>query len=170
MPSDLVFDYPSLPELAEALVNIIDSSDQLEEPRPQLNVSIDEITEMLQQYSPSLPNNPHRICAPPPNGGVVTLITGVAGSIGSHILASVLADDRISRIYVLVRKDMLRGLQERLQTAFIEYNLPVDQLKDSRLICLAGEPDAPMLGLDDTMYHKVCTLLDEYSVTNTLIS
>lgn len=82
-------------------------------------------------------------------------MTGLTESVGSHILASLLADHRIERIYTLLRENAEFQPHERLQAAFKDRGLPVESLNDSRLVVLVGDVAEPTLGLDSAQYSEV---------------
>ena len=74
--------------------------------------------------------------------GPVILITGTTGNIGSHILAQLLSDDRISVVYALNRASTTRT--DRLRSAFVErvHPTPTQPFTDTQLGHNSSAPTA----------------------------
>ena len=95
---------------------------------------VQEIEEMVARYSENMPwKNPTSL---PPSGGAVVLLTGSTGNIGSHILASLLADPRISRVYAFNRG---QESAHRQAVAFRARGLPADLLFSDKYVPLVGD-------------------------------
>ena len=85
---------------------------------------------------------------------VVVLFTGTTGNIGSHTLAALLADARIHRVYTLNRVNSI-SLSDRQKQAFEDRDLPVELLKDSKLVELYGDVALGKFGLKQVVYEEV---------------
>lgn len=105
---------------------------------------------MVAKYCANVPTQKRALDA---TGDVVVLLTGSTGNIGSHILAHLLEDQRITKIYTLNRPSA--GAEDRLQTAFAERGLPVELLQLDKLVSLSGDVTQPNFALESAQYAEV---------------
>lgn len=87
-----------------------------------------------------------------PSEGLVVVLTGSTGALGSHLLASLLADERIRKVYTL---DRAEHVQERQQLAFEHRLLPMDLLNLGKLRALTVNAGRADLGLDAATLAEV---------------
>lgn len=146
MSQNLVFDHPTIEQLAEAVRALA----ALETISARRNLA-EHITELVEKYSTDLPQVKQ---AQPPQDRVV-LLTGSTGNIGSHILAALLADQHISKVYTLDRITSGETPKDRLVAAFEQRGLPAELLTDARLVVLGGDLNAEGLGLDKSILEQV---------------
>ncbi|KIP06790.1 hypothetical protein PHLGIDRAFT_514252 [Phlebiopsis gigantea 11061_1 CR5-6] len=92
-----------------------------------------------------------------PFNPTVVLLTGSTGNIGSHILAHLLADDRIDRIYALNRASP--DPIGRMRAAFTLRSLPEDLLADNKFTLLVGDVSQERFGLDEDVYQNMLSLV-----------
>lgn len=151
IPSNIVFEYPSVAQLTEALVGILDLSSDASAPIHR--VSVDDIHNMVAKYKGNFSNIPNSDTSS--SSPRVVLITGSTGSIGSHILASLLSESRVTRIYALVRGSDGSHCRQRLEAAFNERTLPTSLLQDGRLTYLAGDTTRAKFGVEASQYDEV---------------
>ena len=149
---NFVFEHPTLRDLASAIASLVDPSASLVEEDP-----VDAILSMIDLYSSNLPNEvcKEKSCS---RDDIIVLFTGTTGNIGSHTLAALLTDPRISRVYTLNRLNSA-STGDRQTTAFKERDLPVELLKNSKLVGLYGDIALSNFGLKQTVYDEVCVLL-----------
>ena len=122
---------------------------------PRTGVPVQEIRAIVAKYTANIPT-PRRVTAAPSNSNRVVLLTGSTGNVGSHILAHLLCDARISRVYVLNRpSDDPLG---RLKAAFSSRLLPTSILADNKLVFLVGDVSQVKFGLEEQQYDEVCIL------------
>ena len=89
------------------------------------------------------------------NGDVV-LVTGTTGSLGCHILASLMEDTTVSRIFALNRAaEGGRSLQERQAKSLESRGLDTTILDSNRIVLLEGNTAARNLGLEEHTYLEV---------------
>ena len=148
---NFVFEYPSIRELASAVSALVGPSSQLMDPQQK---RAQEIVELVERYTQDLPVVRGRQSQTSAgNQRVVALLTGSTGNIGSHILASLLADKRISRVYTLNRAST--SAEDRLVTAFEDRSLPTKLLSQSKLISLTGDISQENFGIAPGIYEEV---------------
>ena len=143
---NLVFDHPTIQQLAEAVRALA----ALETISARRSLA-EHITELVEKYSADLPQVKQ---AQPPQNRVV-LLTGSTGNIGSHILAALLADEHVLKVYTLDRNVPGENPKDRLTAAFKQRGLPVELLADARLIVLGGDLSAEAFGLDKPILEQV---------------
>ncbi|EKM50011.1 uncharacterized protein PHACADRAFT_130503 [Phanerochaete carnosa HHB-10118-sp] len=148
VPANLVFECPSVQQLASALAALVDQS---ADTRAQRSPA-DEIREMIAKYTTDMSRA--RVGKAADVGAVpVVLLTGSTGNIGSHILACLLAEPRIARVYALNRPSA--DPHGRLAAAFRERGLPEKALDDPRLVSLVGDVTHERFGLDEAQYNDI---------------
>jgi hypothetical protein len=150
---NLIFEHPTVEQLAETLGAIVDPS--LPSDQETLSGStraVETIREWIAKYTADLPSVNHTQGSAP--GGIPTvLLTGSTGNIGSHILAYLLANKHVGKIYTLNRPST--DPLERLKAAFVERGLPVELLADSRLVSLIGDVTSDNFALEASQYLEV---------------
>lgn len=146
--SNFVFDHPTVNDIARVLSELCTSGSTAVSSRTRA----EEIRAMVAKYTADLPT-PRASAANTLPGAPVVLLTGSTGNIGSHILAHILADDRIGRVYTINRpsEDPLG----RLRAALTERELPVDLLDTPKVVCLAGDVCREYFGLEVRVYDEV---------------
>ncbi|THG99107.1 hypothetical protein EW026_g3199 [Hermanssonia centrifuga] len=144
---NIVFEHPSVRELATALAGIVDpTSDTSLAPG---KIAADAVA-LVEKYTANLPVQTGQSQS---TDGVVVLLTGSTGNIGSHILAALLADNRISKVYTLNRASSTS--EDRLATAFRDRDLPVALLSHPKLRSLAGDLSQDNFGLEQSIYTEI---------------
>jgi hypothetical protein len=97
--------------------------------------------------------------------GKVVLLTGTTGGLGANILASLIGDEAVSRVYALNRPSKGgEGLGERQRGAFVERGLEgyVSVLEDSqdgdgggKVVLLEGDTGVVGFGLEERLVDEV---------------
>ncbi|KAH8102700.1 hypothetical protein BXZ70DRAFT_929500 [Cristinia sonorae] len=151
VPQEFIFTHSTLQQLAVAVVHLIDPTKVPEQPKsPQ-----DQILDYVQKYSSDLPDF-RGLKAREDGAGVVVLLTGSTGSLGSHILAALLADDKVSKVFTVDRGSE-STVGERLRKSFEDRGLPVDLLKSEKLVATIGDLSKADLGLQEDTLNDVRT-------------
>lgn len=153
---NFVFEHATVQELAAAIESLVDpSSGRQEGAGRTAEVRVEEINALIEKFSIDLPNVKKKHFSQTSDEAVVVL-TGATGNIGSHILASLLRDPRVRRVYVLNRPSSVASPSDRIQASFAERGLPVELLAQGRLICLAGDVRNVDFGLSRPIFREVC--------------
>ncbi|KAI9743887.1 MAG: hypothetical protein M1818_002621 [Claussenomyces sp. TS43310] len=110
---------------------------------------IETMSTMIQQYT-SFDNHVPG-CAGPAKSNVVVL-TGATGSLGSHILAQLVDEPSVGKVYCLLRTSPSESPSDRLGTALKERNLSISSPKIS---ALSADLSKPQLSLSSTDYSEI---------------
>ena len=151
-----VFENPSIRQLAYAIRALVfpkADSAHLEE-RDHLYAA--EIKAMVNRYTVDLPMptpGASQLSGPDP----IVLLIGSTGSIGSHLLARMLLDDRICRVYALDRPSSVRP--GRLKSSFTDQELSTGLLEDPKFVSLVGDVTMDNFGLNYYKYQEVYFIL-----------
>ena len=142
MTQNVVFDHPSIDKLAAYLSG---SSTQ---------TSIeDEISSLVEKYS--------TFSAPQAKPGKFVAVTGSTGSLGAHIVAQLVHDPSIDRIYCFVRAQDESSATKRTAESLISrklyHSLPIKLCR--KIISLPIDLSRPDLGLSDSKYREVTSSL-----------
>ncbi|KAL1701566.1 hypothetical protein EV121DRAFT_211887 [Schizophyllum commune] len=139
----------------------------------------DAIVAMAAKYSEGLPgyvdaSTLPRYIAPashsPPKYPVTVLLTGSTGHLGSEILASLLTDERVERVYTLDRArkgasldragrggsdGATAGVRDRQRARWADKGLDDELLQSRKLVPLEGDVSAPRFGQSEEVYSEI---------------
>ena len=146
---NFVFEHPTLAELAATVVQLIHAGVA---PSP-VHAAVEGMKALIAKYSAQLPIAP-RQRARARDAGETVLLTGTTGRFGRHVLAQLLADPRVARVYALNRGS---ALEERQAAAFREAKLPLSLLAQGKLMLLSGDLGREDLGLEPALLAEVGT-------------
>lgn len=105
---------------------------------------------MIAQYSNPWPTI--NVNAEP---GSVVLLTGSTGSIGSHILETLLRDPRILRIYAFNRPSRQVSLLDRHIERFEDKGFDKALLNSKKIVFLEGDASRDNLGVPLSVFNEV---------------
>lgn len=89
-----------------------------------------------------------------PPKGKVFLVTGTTGGLGSNLLALLLKDGAVEKVYAVNRAGA-HTLAERHASGFADRGLDVELLKSPKLHLVEATTSKPKLGLADKQYDEV---------------
>ncbi|THG96088.1 hypothetical protein EW026_g5678 [Hermanssonia centrifuga] len=154
---NFIFDHPTITELATAIYTLVYPSLAPVAEKDKTK----HIRDLIEKYSAGLPKRSSAVATSNKTSFVVVL-TGSTGNIGSHILASLLSDGRIARVYTLDRDSSSSGPWERQKFAFEDRGLPVELLSHRKLSSLVGDLNAPMFGLKPELYQEIANTVTHF--------
>jgi thioester reductase-like protein len=117
---------------------------------------------MIEKYSAGLDRIFPLTRARAGTSGHVVLLTGSTGNLGSQILASLLNDPRVEKVYALNRASSeSRSMFVRHQERFEDKALDATLLTSERLVFVEGDTAHLRFGLSEAIYDEVsrCTVL-----------
>ncbi|THH31763.1 hypothetical protein EUX98_g2444 [Antrodiella citrinella] len=151
VPPSFVFMYPTLQDLAVATVNLLSTNGATQNGHVGAS-SVRDIHTSLNKYLSLLPGLFPLVPRTSEDGAVV-LLTGSTGSLGSHILAGLLSDERVARVFAFNRENS----RFKQVAAFAERGLPVELLSSRKLLEIVGNSSKDDLGLEDRVLTEIKT-------------
>ena len=91
----------------------------------------------------------------PRSGGAVVFLTGSTGNIGSQILATLLEDSGVSRVYAFNRGQSSEESTRRQAIKFHGCGFSVDLLSSAKYVPLIGDLNEEYFGLSHAIYNDV---------------
>lgn len=150
VPSGFVFEHPTLEEMASALAELVSND------APAAGVQTSAIDALLRKYSGfdvDADGTGEGARKDEGGEGAVVLLTGATGNVGVHVLAALLEEGTVERVYALVR-GAGAGL-ERLRTAFARREVRADVLHSEKLVVCEGDVAQARLGLGADAFTEV---------------
>lgn len=139
-----VFVHPTIQRLSAAIASLIDPSLSIVHGKAHIG-------DLIAKYSAYLPASRFSDKASA-TSDVVVVLTGSTGSLGAHILASLLEEAKVSKVYTLNRGD---NVADRQKQSFVDKNLPTDLLASPKLVQLSADLTRDDLGLDSQALSEV---------------
>ncbi|CUA76307.1 L-aminoadipate-semialdehyde dehydrogenase large subunit [Rhizoctonia solani] len=148
----VIFDNPTVQQLALFLVQHI-ASPNVPNSRPA--TVLDNIRSMIQKYDSNWPQHPRISSIRRPHIlGERIVITGTAGALGSHLLAQLLANDRIERVWALNRRSG-GDIRDKQRLSFEDKMLDLKLLSNEKLIFVEAALEDAKLGLSENLYDEI---------------
>lgn len=153
-----IFSYPTIRSLTRHVVDLINRSDASgERSGRSKETAVRAMQEMIQKYTKDLPYTKKNV-ERPLNSLVVTrevvLLTGSTGALGSQLLAQMLRDERIEKIYAINRYSSI-PIKERQKQSFEDKGLDVSLLDNIKLVYVETDTSKRLLGLEEEFYQEV---------------
>ncbi|KIK64025.1 hypothetical protein GYMLUDRAFT_241246 [Collybiopsis luxurians FD-317 M1] len=160
MTQNTVYNHPSIQDLSTHILGIVNPEDPIQSETSAKKIEKDEhmrqMEEMIAKYSKGLEvivnGNSHDTV---PRSNVI-LLTGSTGSLGAQILASLLKNSSVHRIYALNRPSSVHtSLLNRHKERFLDRGLDTSFLDAKKVVYLQGESALPQLGLSQEVYEAL---------------
>jgi nucleoside-diphosphate-sugar epimerase/acyl carrier protein len=135
LDQNVVFEHPSVAKLAAHLFAL--RNGELAEQEDEIHV----MEQLIEKYSSFLKQMQPR--------QEVIILTGTTGSLGAHILAQLLPNPNVKKIYCLVRATSSEDALDRVLSTMSAKQLPFQNI--SKIIALPALLDRADLGLDATI-------------------
>ena len=117
------------------------------------------IEAMIEKYSQGLPGvlTSRVALTPNANDGLdqVVLLTGSTGALGSHLLASLLQDKTVKRVYALNRLSASSPTVGRQKIGFVDQGLDTELLSSNKLVFIDGDISKTNMELEVEVYNEV---------------
>lgn len=112
------------------------------------------IEELIASHSVGL-ENPITQSSHPPCKSIVVLLTGSTGNLGTEILACLLENDTVERVYAYNRPCLGgRTILQRHEARFADRGLDIPLLNSRKLVFIEGHTSVPYLGLTSEVYRE----------------
>lgn len=138
----LVYSYPSVEELAKAIVQLLSNERELEE--TQKAAAREEARSLLSEYQGLIDKSSQH----------TVILTGSTGAIGSYILDELLANQSIEHIWCLNRKEKEVSVKKHAELRESRGLSPLD-LKKSRVSFLTVNLSEEFFGLAEEVYNQL---------------
>lgn len=148
---NFIYEYPSIKRLAHAVAALVDPSSAA---NGAALSPTEQIEAMIAKYTADLPTRT-ATRRRPADDRVVVLLTGTTGNIGSHILAALLADTHIARVYALNRGNAAAESAARQRAAFQDRGLSAALLDSGKYTPLVGDLNEDRFGLPQDVFDAV---------------
>lgn len=150
-----VYDHPTISSLAAFVSSVAQGMHDAAAARPTSSAHILSMRAMLAKYSTDFPARPQTLLPSQPERDVV-LVTGTTGSLGCHLLALLVADPKVGRVYAFNRPAKSQmPLRERQKLALADRGLDASIVNLEKVVLLEGSLTAGNLGLEENMYEKL---------------
>ncbi|KAG8735152.1 hypothetical protein FRC10_010948 [Ceratobasidium sp. 414] len=153
----VIFANPTVRQLSELLVQLCNLGDTTS-PGDFRTSALDAIRSMINKYDSgwSTPKRSLEARTLPPKERVV--VTGTTGALGSYLLAQVLANNQVEKVWALNRGS--KDIMARQRASFEDKLLDVEALKNEKLALLEADLEDEKLGLEAGIYEEVSHDLD----------
>jgi hypothetical protein len=154
-----IFNNPSVRQLANHLVSLSgELTNSNEQSLELLGTKSTIMDSMILRYTQNMHVRLQELAWSDTNSEPIesVVLTGTTGALGSHLLAQLLANDKVQRIWALNRphKGSTLTIKQRQHAAFEDKMLPVGLLDHSKLTFLECSLDQTRLGLPENDYEK----------------
>ncbi|KAL1743880.1 hypothetical protein HDZ31DRAFT_64623 [Schizophyllum fasciatum] len=158
---NVVYQHPSVDKLAIFVSGLVRGEAAVAK-APQED-EIADIVAMAAKYSEGLPGYAGPSMLPkyvapqdvaPLALPVSMLVTGTTGNLGAEILAMLLKNERVARVYTLERASSIPAKQ-RQHTRFVDKGLDTGLLESKKLVSLQGDACTERLGQSETIYDEM---------------
>ncbi|KAK9776034.1 putative gluconokinase [Seiridium cardinale] len=147
LTQNVVFDHPSISKLSAYLLGTADNTNGAE---ANLETEMKALVEMYSDFTP-----------PAPTSGQFVVVTGSTGSLGAHIVAKLVRDPTVERVYCLVRakdtESALRRTTESMTLRKVYHDLSLAERR--KIFSIPSDFSRNDLGLDISVYREICSSL-----------
>lgn len=116
---------------------------------------VDEMLRTVEEYSANFPLRSLGEGARTRDGRDVVLLTGTTSGLGTDLLAHLLADPSVARVYTFNRHLPDRDVVEVQRTSFRDRGLDEGLLSAERWVSVEGEGDRPGFGINPELFEEV---------------
>ncbi|QRV95000.1 AMP binding enzyme [Ceratobasidium sp. AG-Ba] len=146
-----VFAKPSIKQLVQHIATL-SSDDGTSNPADIHKAALESIKAMIQKHTPNRPSKSPRVQHP---SAERIVLTGTTGALGSHLLAQLLQNEKVERVWALNRRSGNADGMQRQRASFEDKNLDVKLLESSKLILAEADLTDRKLGLDDRVLEEI---------------
>lgn len=147
LPQNIVFEYPTIAKLADAIVSIRDSK------AIETHDVIKEMGKLVEKYN----SFPQHVPVTGTSDKTCVVVTGVTGSLGAHIVAQLIRRPDITEVCCLVRAVSDNAARERVIESMRAREVYDDLLSEhhGKISCYRSDFSKPKLGLSDHVYDDI---------------
>ena len=157
MPTNLVFQAPSIGALADAVYGAIQDTSG----SGVAAVSAEDLVQLAERFTSDLSPRPTTLRPRSPTKDVV-LITGTTGGFGCDILHHLLLDDEIGTVYAFNRRGS--NALTRQYARFRERGLDESLLASDKFRMVEADLDVPGFGIAPAILDEVSFIVKETTI------
>ncbi|KAJ8093219.1 putative NRPS-like protein biosynthetic cluster [Marasmius tenuissimus] len=154
LPTNFVYDHPTIDGLS-AFVLSLAISGMKPDARTDDSAKVGIMADLVVQYSKDLPSPPPEKQDQEKRSKKVVLLTGSTGSLGSHVLSSLIEDSDVQHIHVLIRSLGQSDVVLRQRESFERRGLDPAVILDGKVTLLEGDLANARLGLADSAFESI---------------
>ncbi|KAF8869423.1 putative aminoadipate reductase [Infundibulicybe gibba] len=144
-----VYNHPTINSLAHFVSSLVENP----EGPADLRSSKADVEAMIEKYSIGL--NKRLANTATQRANHVVLLTGTTGNLGSQLLASLLRDDKVDRVYALNRPSKSHAMLDRHALRFEDKALDLNLLTSEKLTFVEGDASQHLFGLSESIYEEL---------------
>lgn len=134
---------------------MLNPKDEQSLPRPQSQTRTQEMKQLLGKYTNAFPVHiPALGSNDQAQVSDVVLLTGSTGRVGCHLLAQLISNGSVTKVYALNRKGR-SDVKRRQREAFRMWGLDVELADFAKVMFLEGDLSKADLGLGEQIYGEV---------------
>ncbi|KAG5649393.1 hypothetical protein H0H81_004129, partial [Sphagnurus paluster] len=154
LTQNLVYSYPKIEDLAAQVSSLYTSPGKIQGPTLSRRKAL--IESLIKNYATGF-EGLAKVSQSVRSTPAVVLLTGSTGNLGSEVLAALLKDERVERIYAFNRpsKSGVTAV-DRHVASFKDRGFDLAFLESDKLVYVSGDATEPNLGLDDGQYGLLC--------------
>ncbi|KIJ25888.1 hypothetical protein M422DRAFT_273122 [Sphaerobolus stellatus SS14] len=153
IPSNFVYQHPTVNDLAQLVANASQSNDGSSTQADPAAERLQHIQNVVQKYTQNWPV--HKPAEPPIKGeGEVVLLTGSTGGLGSQILAQLVTLPSITRIYAFNRPSKKSSLERHIE-AFTDRGNDLSLLDSGKIVYVEGDTAVEGFAIDPELFKEI---------------
>jgi hypothetical protein len=149
--ANFVYESPTIAQLGRVVYAIIDPTSF--SAADKIADKVAEIDAYIKKYSSNLPV--HRPSLPAARSDVI-LITGSTGALGTTVLAQLVENPSVSRIYAINRKGAGKTLKQRQVEALVDRGYDAAIVSSPKVVLVETDSKLDPLGVSPALYDEVC--------------
>ncbi|KAG8686616.1 hypothetical protein FRC09_014024 [Ceratobasidium sp. 395] len=114
---------------------------------------LESIHAMIARYNCGWKIPPKHLKSRVPPLGERVVVTGTTGALGSYLLAHLLENDRVEKVWAMNRRS--REVEQRQRASFIDKGLDVGLLKSNKLVLVEANLEAEDLGMKAELFDEI---------------
>ena len=150
MAANFVYQSPTIAQLGTAVYTIINPSSFSDADKIANKVA--EIDAYIEKYSLNLPV--HRPSLPASKSDVI-LMTGSTGALGTTLLAQLVENSSVSKIYAINRKGAGKTLKQRQVEALVDRGYDAAVVSSPKVVLVETDSKLGPLGVSPALYDEV---------------
>ena len=148
--ANFVYESPTIDRLGIAAYAVIDPSsfsaaDKIANKVAEINSYIEKYSANLHVHRPSLPTR----------GSDVILMTGSTGALGTTLLAQLVENSSVSKIYAINRRGAGKTLKQRQVEALIDRGYDAAIVRSPKVVLVETDSKLGPLGVSPALYDEV---------------